>query len=218
MGRRLSLYLFFGLAVSLALFLFLTKDGRMARDARIYCLLPLMFWLVLDARWQMSLVQQTAQTMRVFSGKSVEEKLGAAEDGRIYKLMQVFGAKMPLPSKDAKTAYRVFVFSDEEPTRGRAAYHLYPRNAFALPRIGEMLAANAYKSGDYIALIDKKGVKFNPQTQALTWGLADSINVELLHYENGNGLFRVGASGVVGAVVPVPPGAPAVNSKVGAPK
>ena len=209
LAHPLPLYLFLGLLVSLALFLFLTKDGRMVGDARIYWILPLLFWLVGDGRWQVSLLRQAAITVATFSAKDDDQKHLAAEDGRLFKLMQTFGAKMPLPAKDAKTGYRVFVFSDEEYTRGRAAYHLYPRNAFALPGVTDLLAAKSYQVGDYIAMIDKKGVKFNRLTQTLNWGLAESISVELLHYENGNGLFRVASPSAAGLAVPSAPTAPA---------
>jgi hypothetical protein len=194
LAHPLPLYLFFGLLVSFGLFFFLSKDGRMAGDVRIYWILPLLFWLVGDVRWQISLLQQTKITAATFSGKSSEEKHLAAEDGRLFKLMQTFGAKMPIADKGAKTGYRIFVFSDDEYTRARAAYHLYPRNTFALPGVTDLLAAKSYQAGDYIALIDKKGVRFNRQTQTLNWDQAESIGVELLHYENGNGLFRVGGA------------------------
>ncbi len=191
LAHPLPLYLFFGLLVSSGLYWLLIKDGRVVGDARIYWVLPLLFWLISDVRWQISLLQQARLTSAAFFGKDIEAKHLAAEDGRLFKLMQTFTAKMPLAPKDGKTGYRVFIFSDEEYTRGRAAYHLYPRNTFALPGVSDVLAAKSYNVGDYIALIDKKGVRFNGQTQALTWGLAETVQVELLHFENGNGLFQV---------------------------
>ncbi len=208
LAHPLPLYLFLGLVFSLLLFFFLVKDGRMIGDVRIYWVLPLMFWLVGDVRWQVSLLQQVVATTTVFAGKAEVDKKLAAEDGSLFKLMQTYSAKMPLPEKDGKSGYRVFVFSDEEYTRGRAAYHLYPRNTFALAGVTDMLSAKSYNAGDYIAMIDKKGVRFNRPMQVLTWGVAESVNVELLHYENGNGLFRVRGVGVPAVVAPPPPAPP----------
>jgi hypothetical protein len=63
-----------------------------------------------------------------------------------------------------------------------------------------LLSVKSYKPGDYIVMVDKKGVRFNEKLQSLSWGIAETVNVELLHYENGNGLFRVRGA----AAVPVP--------------
>ena len=58
-------------------------------------------------------------------GKDTRETDLAAEDGALYAFIEKARAVMP------QTPVRVFVIADVPYFRGRAAYHLYPHNAYA---------------------------------------------------------------------------------------
>ena len=81
-----------------------------------------------------NLVRQVDATADRFAGKSWVDKRLAVEDGPLFAFVQK--AKGVMPS----TPVRVFVAADSHYFRGRAAYHLYPHNAFfearanAIPR------------------------------------------------------------------------------------
>ncbi|MGB4922605.1 MAG: hypothetical protein WBO98_00205, partial [Candidatus Nitrotoga sp.] len=55
----------------------------------------------------------------------------------------------------------------------------------------DLPSASQVKTGDYIALFAKKGVKYDPSHQLLMWGDGQSLKVDLLFLAEGNALFKV---------------------------
>lgn len=142
-------------------------------------------WAVGDIRWQTNLTRQAFATQSVFGGKTWEEKRQAApEDRAIYAF--VTNAKERLP--ELKT--RVFVYSDEEFDRLKIAYHLYPRNVLARAKEPGLVPGNFYQAGDVIVLFRKQGVRYARSEQRLLWD-SQSVRAEMLHFDNGNGVFKV---------------------------
>jgi hypothetical protein len=139
-------------------------------------------WFILDIRWQANLFQQLELTHQQFAGKTGEDKHLAAEDGALFDFMRKVKEKLP-PDNG-----RIFYFSDDAYSRGKGAYHLYPHNVLAL---NDLPPASQIKTGNYIALFAKKGVKYDRPHQSLIWGEGQSLKVDLLFSAEGNALFKV---------------------------
>ncbi|WP_239288500.1 hypothetical protein [Candidatus Nitrotoga sp. 1052] len=139
-------------------------------------------WFTLDIRWQANLFQQLELTHQQFAGKTWEDKHLAAEDGALFDFMRKVKAKLP-PANG-----RILYFSDDAYSRGKGAYHLYPHNVLAL---NDLPPASQIKTGDYIALFAKKGVKYDRPHQSLMWGEGQSLKADLLFLAEGNALFKV---------------------------
>lgn len=139
-------------------------------------------WFALDMRWQFDLWQKLGLTQQRYAGKSWEEKHLAAEDGRLFDLMQQIKAKLP------PTQPRVFLFADAEYIYGRGAYHLYPFNVL---NGRDLLPAGQFKSGDFIIILGKDEVEFDSARQLLKWGGGQQISAELLLLAENNVLLKV---------------------------
>ena len=162
----------------------LVVDGRkiLASDIRVILALVFLAWLALDMRWQLDLWHKLDLTRQRYAGKSWEEKHLAAEDGHLFDLMQQFRAKLPI------TQPRVFLFADEEYVRGRSAYHLYPFNVMSGR---DLLPARQFKSGDFIIILGKDEVSFDPLHHLLTWKPQQQLAADLLLLATNNVLLRV---------------------------
>jgi hypothetical protein len=154
----------------------------LAPDFRVVWVLVFLAWFVLDMRWQLDLWHKLGLTQQRYAGKSWEEKHLAAEDGHLFDLMQQVRTKLP------PTQPRVFLFADDDYTQGRATYHLYPFNVL---KSRDMLLAEQFKSGDFIIILGKDEVEFDPAQQLLKWGAAQQLNAELLLLAENNVLLRV---------------------------
>ena len=139
-------------------------------------------WFILDIRWQANLFQQLDLTHQQFAGKTWEDKHLAAEDAALFDFMRKVKATLP-PANG-----RILYFSDDAYSRGKGAYHLYPHNVLAS---NDLPPASQIKTGDYIALFAKKGVKYDRPHQLLIWSDEQSLRVDLLFLADGNALFKV---------------------------
>ena len=151
-------------------------------DIRVIWVLVFFSWLVLDMRWQLDLWNKLGLTQQRYAGKSWQEKHLAAEDGRLFDLMQQVRAKLP------SSQPRVFLFADAEYIRGRGAYHLYPFNVL---NGRDLLPAGQFKSGDFIIILGKDEVDFDPAQHLLKWGAGQQLSAELLLLVENNVLLRV---------------------------
>jgi len=142
----------------------------------------LLGWFILDVRWQANLFQQLDLTHQQFAGKTWENKHLAAEDGALFDFTRKVKEKLP-PANG-----RILYFSDDAYSRGKGAYHLYPHNVLAR---NDLPPASQIKTGVYIALFAKKGVKYDRSHQSLVWGDGQSLKVDLLFLAEGNALFKV---------------------------
>ena len=141
-------------------------------------------WLALDARWMWNLVRQVDATAERFAGKSWEDKRLAVEDGPLFAFIQK--AKEVMPDKPA----RVFIAADSSYFRGRAAYHLYPHNAFA-PRTNVLPEPAQLRAGDWITVYFRKGVQFDAAQGKLRWDNREPVSAELKASGRGAALFLV---------------------------
>ena len=151
-------------------------------DIRVGWVLIFFAWFALDMRWQLDLWHKLALTQQRYAGKSWEEKHLAAEDGRLFDLIQQIRAKLPL------TPSRIFLFADGGYIRGRGAYHLYPFNVL---HGRNLLPAKQFKPGDFIIILGKDEVAFDPARQLLKWGSGQQLSAELLLLVENNVLLKV---------------------------
>ncbi|MHB9100671.1 MAG: hypothetical protein ACYC2E_04070 [Sulfuricella sp.] len=151
-------------------------------DIRVVWVLVFLAWFSLDMRWQLDLWHKLGLTQQRYAGKSWEEKHLAAEDGRLFGLMQQIKAKLP------STPARIFLFSDDAYLGGRGAYHLYPFNVL---NGRDLLSAGQFKSGDFIIILGKDDVGFDPAHHLLTWAPQQQLAADLLLLAANNVLLRV---------------------------
>lgn len=168
----------------LALFVYAVLVWRkiLASDFRIIWALVFIAWFALDMRWQVDLWHKLGLTQQRYAGKSWEAKHLAAEDGPLFGLMQKIKALLP------PTEPRVLVFADAEYIRGRAAYHLYPFNVL---NGADLLPAGQFKSGDFIVILGKDEVEFDPAQHLLKWGAGQQLSADLLLLAENNVLLKV---------------------------
>ena len=145
----------------------------------------LVAWLLLDLRWMSNLVRQVDSTADRFAGKSWQDKRLAVEDGPLFAFVQK--AKGIMPAAPA----RVFVGADSHYFRGRAAYHLYPHNAFYDPRANAMPSRDSVRPGDWILVFSRRNVQYDAAQQKLRWDNQEPVAAELKLAGGGAALFQV---------------------------
>jgi hypothetical protein len=106
------------------------------------------------------------------------------EDGALFAFIQK--AKETMPATPA----RVFVAADSPYFRARAAYHLYPHNAFG-PRTNELPQPDQLRSGDWIAVYLRKGIQYDAAQGRLRWDNREPVPAELKLTGRGAALFVV---------------------------
>lgn len=151
-------------------------------DIKVLWALVFLAWFALDMRWQLDLWHKLGLTQQRYAGKSWEEKHLAAEDGRLFDFMRQVRTKLP------STHSRIYLFANEEYLRGRGSYHLYPFNVLNGP---DLLPAEQYKSGDFIIILGKDEVGFDPSLNLLTWEPQQQLKADLLMHVDNNVLLRV---------------------------
>jgi hypothetical protein len=144
-------------------------------------------WFILDARWQANLTRQVERSFDQFAGKSSQERHLAAEDRALFAFIDKLRAKLP-PNP---TAARIFMAGDTNYVRGRGAYYLYPYNVYFAPEADSIPPAAAMRSGDYLVVVQRRNVQFDPAQQLLRWDGGASVPAELLLSDSGAAAFRI---------------------------
>ena len=85
----------------------------------------------------------------------------------------------------------VYVFADDEYSRMRGAYHLYPANVAALKGVQALLPAASFRPGDVLVLYRKRGVQYDAARKDLRWDQTQSLRADLVHFSGGSAVFRV---------------------------
>ena len=145
----------------------------------------LLAWFALDARWTWNLARQVAETATRYAGKDTHEKGLAAEDGALYAFIEKARAVMP------QTPARVFVLADAPYFRGRAAYHLYPHDAYADVLGAAPAPATAMRPGDWVLVWQRPGIQYDPAQHKLRWDAREPISAEAKLVGDGAALFVV---------------------------
>jgi hypothetical protein len=170
---------------ALAFVLLAWRSGpRARRGAVAHVVAGLIGWAVLDVRWVATLAHQSIVTTRTFGGKDSDARHAAAEDAELYAFVQAARAAMPAEP------VRVFVAAPAQYFRGRAAYHLYPENAFYVPLGDDLPPAAAMRPGDWLLVYRRPGIAYDAARRMLRWdGQTHAAEVALVR--PGSALFRL---------------------------
>jgi len=142
-------------------------------------------WFVLDARWTWNLARQAQATVAQYGGKDWRGKHLAAEDGPLFEFVEKARAAMPA------TPARVFVASETDYFRERAAFHLYPHNVYAEPRANTLPTPDRLKPGDWMLVYQRRGVQFDPAAGKLRWDGGAPVSAQLKLRGEGAALFLI---------------------------
>ena len=142
-------------------------------------------WFVLDARWTWNLARQVQVTFAQYGGKDWHGKHLAAEDGALFEFVEKARAEMPT----APT--RIFVASEADYFRERAAFHLYPYNVYADPRTNALPPPERIKPGDWMLVYQRRGVQFDPSAGKLRWDGGTPVSAQLKLRGEGAALFLI---------------------------
>jgi hypothetical protein len=142
-------------------------------------------WFALDARWTWNLTRQVAETGARYGGKDTRETGLAAEDGALYAFIEKARAVMP------QAPARIFVIADTPYFRGRAAYHLYPHNAYADVLGAAPPPATAMRPGDWVLVWQRPGIQYDPAQRKLRWDARESVSAQATLVGEGAALFVV---------------------------
>jgi hypothetical protein len=176
---------FLGLCLLAYGVLLLAFRKRVHFDWSVIALLFLACWVILDLVWQNRLLQQLADTHRLFSGKSTAEKLAAGPDA---KLVNFVSQIEPLLGADNA---RVFVASSDQYSGMRTAYYLFPRNVFWSLHLQELPVNTFLRKGDYIALVKPTDLRFNEEFGALFGPERARLRAQLLYTDRAGSLLRL---------------------------
>lgn len=163
------------------------KRGAAFPSARIAAVFVLA-WLVLDVRWQATLLRELVHSAAAFAGKTDEEKHRAAADAELYAL--VMDLARVLPAAPA----RILFLSDNPPLRARASYFLLPRNVYHDMDAGAKAPPpDTLRSGDHVVMFLYRGLAFDPARGALVWPDGRTRAVETVKPAEGDGpaVYRV---------------------------
>lgn len=180
--RLFLLPLAFGAAALAIAMLAVHARRRRIALPRAWLIVPIIAsWLLVDARWQVHLVQQARATRALYAGLSLDERHMRMDDAALYRFIEDNRGKLP------DTPARVFATSDLDYFRLRAGYHLYPHNVLAFDWADPAIL----RPGDYLLLFQKADVRFDVTHGVLIWPGDRRVAVEALAVNPGQGLFRV---------------------------
>jgi hypothetical protein len=142
-------------------------------------------WFVLDARWTWNLVRQVQATTTQYGGKDTRGKHLAAEDAALFEFIEK--ARAELPASPA----RIFIASEPDYFRERAAFHLYPHNVYAAPGQNGLPPPEAVKPGDWMLVYQRRGVQFDPSAGKLRWDGGAPVSAQMKLRGDGAALFLI---------------------------
>jgi hypothetical protein len=138
-------------------------------------------WIALDLRWQAELTAKTRDTWATFAGLALDARHMEMEDADLYRTIGIVKNRLQGPLE------RIFVGSDVEYFRMRAAYHLYPHNVLPFG----WYDGKPLRSGDLVFLYQKADIRFDARDNALLWPDGSRTAVYPIYATTGAGLFRV---------------------------
>jgi hypothetical protein len=89
------------------------------------------------------------------------------------------------------TPARIFVASEADYFRERAAFHLYPHNVYAEPRSNALPPSERLKPGDWMLVYQRRGVQFDPSAGKLRWDGGAPVSAQLKLRGEGAALFLI---------------------------
>jgi hypothetical protein len=185
--QELPLPLFLAVMVMLAWCIWWPIAGRPGRAVGVAAALVLFAAaaVALDLRWTWNLARQVAQTTARFGGLDAREKHLADEDGALFEFVDRARAQMPA------APVRVFVAAEAAYYRTRAAWHLYPHNAFYDPLRDALPPATDLRPGDWILVWRRRGVQYDAAQHLLRWDNGAPVHASLRARGEGVALFEL---------------------------
>ncbi|MEP1470472.1 MAG: hypothetical protein ABJK20_05980 [Halieaceae bacterium] len=119
-------------------------------------------WLALDSFWQLKLWHQVTKTTEQYGSLSSHKKVLASEHSAYAGF-----ADAALPILNRQDA-RIFIAGTNDYEAMSTAYYLSPKNVFWDRRGIELPDASHIRSGDFIVLLRKNSVNYNPSTSLLS--------------------------------------------------
>jgi hypothetical protein len=177
----LPLLVFLASAIALT-FAYVRSRRSGTRLSPVAIALPFVIgWLALDLRWAADLGAKASVTWSTFAGKTLDERHLAMEDGDLYRTIAIAKSRL------TGSPERIFVGSDLEYFRLRAAYHLYPYNALPFG----WYDGKDLRPGDLVFLYQKADVRFDATHRALIWPDGSRSPATPIVAQTGAGLFRI---------------------------
>jgi hypothetical protein len=161
------------------------RDGAATAVATGAVTLVLVAWLVLDARWMVSLTREAHATALQFAGKDLQQKHLAAQDRDLFAFIEKARGMMP------KDPARVFVLADADYFRGRAAYYLYPHNVWFDPYRNAVPPAGQLRAGDWLVVYQRRGVQYDAARHSIRFDDGATVAAEVKLIDHGGALFLV---------------------------
>jgi hypothetical protein len=128
---------------------------------------------------------QEWQTAQQYAGKTSREKHLYTEDATLFDFVD--RARKVMPAQPV----RVFLASDENYFRGRAAYHMYPHSVYFDPRKNDLEWTSSLHSGDWVLVYQQRGIQYDPGKEMLKWPSGQTTAAELKLSVPGGALFLV---------------------------
>ena len=161
------------------------RSGAATAVATAAVVLVLVAWLVLDARWMVSLTREAHATALQFAGKDLRQKHLAAQDHDLFAFIEKARGVMP------KDPARVFVLADADYFRGRAAYHLYPHNVWFDPYRNAVPPPGQLRAGDWLVVYQRRGVQYDAARHSIRFDDGATVAAEVKLIDHGGALFLV---------------------------
>ncbi|MGV6827637.1 MAG: hypothetical protein ACWA5Q_11745 [bacterium] len=155
---------------------------RMPRDHRLLLGLPVLMWMLLDARWQILLIDQVLETQQQYQGKSWDEKQQTGQDAELFRFSEAIKTKLPdQPS-------RVFIIKNRhighDYQRVRLQYFLLPHSVF---NFADQPLGDKTRPGDFLVIFNNtRGVRYSRYKDSLIWPDNQALPVRKL-YESAVG-------------------------------
>ncbi|NDY95288.1 hypothetical protein G3I74_06055 [Wenzhouxiangella sp. C33] len=149
------------LLVAIAIWVLATGLALMAlstsrcRQALPWLTVPLVFgWLILDLRWQITLLANSAQAVTQLASLSLDEKREVGHDENLYRFLNALS-----DLANPEFGGRVFAIGRNEYWRTRVRYHLLPLSVrTAGSNEWNQNVVSAMQPGDVILLLDTPGI------------------------------------------------------------
>jgi len=182
--RALSPVLLVAVAIGLGLLVSCRTRPPRSVTTLVIVAVVMIGWAGLDARWQLDLLAKYRTTIEEFGDGPIEELSRRGPDADIYAL----ATSVKRGFRDPKQ--RVFVFGDDQYSRGRDEYHLLPLLVHYDAVSGAVPSAQFIRPGDLIFLTWSRQVMYNKEAQQLIWN-GGAVRVKPLGYIHGNVVFKV---------------------------
>lgn len=178
------LAVFAGVLVAYGLYS-VVRGGRLGFRWHYVSVIFFMTWLCLDGLWQLRLSQFAANSLEIYSGKTLEQKLALSPDSEAA----AFASLVKESVRNANA--RLFIVSDGDYNSMVVAYYLAPLNVFWDRRNPVIPEPKYLRRGDYLVLVSPHSVQYNPDINALRAVQGAPLAADVLEVHRAGALAQV---------------------------